>query len=175
ELDSESIELRKDFIDIRISAKEGFNVQMFNNKFIILDTSLDQDLLDEGCAREFVSRIQQLRKSNGYEVMDRIDITYSSDAAMDRAIEIYTDFIKTETLADTITITAGVGENSAELRARMTEGLSFMGIQIDAEKNNCRGVLRDISAEGATVRTFVIPTNEELVIAMDTAAIVKGK
>jgi isoleucyl-tRNA synthetase len=110
ELDGESLELRKDFIDIRISAKEGFNVQMFNNKFIILDTSLDQDLLDEGCAREFVSRIQQLRKSNGYEVMDRIDISYSSDEAMDRAIEIYTDFIKTETLADTITVKAGVGE-----------------------------------------------------------------
>ena len=110
ELDGESLELRKDFIDIRISAKEGFNVQMFNNKFIILDTSLNQDLLDEGCAREFVSRIQQLRKSNGYEVMDRIDITYSSDEAMDRAIDIYTDFIKTETLADTITVKAGVGE-----------------------------------------------------------------
>lgn len=110
ELDGESLELRKDFIDIRISAKEGFNVQMFNNKFIILDTSLNQDLLDEGCAREFVSRIQQLRKANGYEVMDRIDISYSSDEAMDRAIEIYTDFIKTETLADTITVKAGVGE-----------------------------------------------------------------
>ncbi len=110
ELDGESLELRKDFIDIRISAKEGFNVQMFNNKFIILDTSLNQDLLDEGCAREFVSRIQQLRKSNGYEVMDRIEISYSSDEQMDRAIGIYTDFIKTETLADAITITAGVGE-----------------------------------------------------------------
>lgn len=110
ELEGESLELRKDFIDIRISAKEGFNVQMFNNKFIILDTSLNQDLLDEGCAREFVSRIQQLRKANGYEVMDRIDITYSSDEAMDRAIDIYTDFIKTETLADNITIKTGVGE-----------------------------------------------------------------
>lgn len=110
ELDGQSLELRKDFIDIRISAKEGFNVQMFNNKFIILDTSLNQDLLDEGCAREFVSRIQQLRKSSGYEVMDRIDISYSSDAQMDRAIEIFTDFVKTETLADTITIKAGVGE-----------------------------------------------------------------
>ena len=110
ELDGESLELRKDFIDIRISAKEGFNVQMFNNKFIILDTSLDQDLLDEGCAREFVSRIQQLRKANGYEVMDRIDISYSSDEAMDRAIDIHADFIKTETLADTIAVKTGVGE-----------------------------------------------------------------
>lgn len=110
ELDGESLELRKDFIDIRISAKEGFNVQMFNNKFIILDTSLTQELLDEGCAREFVSRIQQLRKANGYEVMDRIDITYNSDEAMDRAIDIHADFIKTETLADTIAVKTGVGE-----------------------------------------------------------------
>lgn len=110
ELDGESLELRKDFIDIRISAKEGFNVQMFNNKFIILDTSLTQELLDEGCAREFVSRIQQLRKANGYEVMDRIDITYSSDEAMARAIDIHADFIKTETLADTIAVKTGVGE-----------------------------------------------------------------
>ena len=83
---------------------------MFNNKFIILDTSLTQELLDEGCAREFVSRIQQLRKANGYEVMDRIDITYSSDEAMDRAIDIHADFIKTETLADTIAVKTGVGE-----------------------------------------------------------------
>jgi len=109
-LDGENIELKKDFIDIRISAKEGFNVQMFNNKFIILDTTLNQELLDEGCAREFVSRIQQLRKSNGYEVMDRIDISYASDEQMDRAIEVYTDFIKTETLADHITIKPEVGE-----------------------------------------------------------------
>lgn len=110
ELEGASIEIRKDFIDIRISAKEGFNVQMFNNKFIILDTSLNQDLLNEGCAREFVSRIQQLRKSNGYEVMDRIDITYASDEQMERAIEIYSDFIKTETLADNIIVKAGGGE-----------------------------------------------------------------
>ncbi|MBC3797575.1 isoleucine--tRNA ligase [Acetobacterium tundrae] len=109
-LDGENIELKKDFIDIRISAKEGFNVQMFNNKFIILDTTLNQELLDEGCAREFVSRIQQLRKSNGYEVMDRIDITYASDEQMDRAIEVYSDFIKTETLADHITIKPEAGE-----------------------------------------------------------------
>lgn len=125
ELDGESLELRKDFIDIRISAKEGFNVQMFNNKFVILDTSLTQELLDEGCAREFVSRIQQLRKANGFEVMDRIDITYSSDEAMDRAIDIHADFIKTETLADNITVKEGVGEmfnlNGHDTRIELTK------------------------------------------------------
>jgi len=110
DLEGETIALQKDFIDIRIAAKEGFNVQMFNNKFIILDTTLNQELLEEGCAREFVSRIQQLRKSNGYEVMDRIDITYASDEQMARAVATYSDFIKTETLADQITVKSGIGE-----------------------------------------------------------------
>lgn len=100
ELDGESIEIRKDFIDVRISSKKGFNVQMFNNKFVILDTGLSQGLLDEGYAREFVSRIQQLRKSSGFEVMDRIDITASSDEEMEKALKTYEEFIKKETLAD---------------------------------------------------------------------------
>ncbi len=73
---------------------------------------------------------------------------------------------------DAIIFTAGVGENSAAMRVRMTSGLEFMGVKVDEEKNNCRGKEIDVSAEGATVRTLVIPTNEELMIAMDTAAIV---
>ena len=75
---------------------------------------------------------------------------------------------------DAIIFTAGVGENSANQRLAIASGLEFMGIKIDDEKNGKRGEEIDISAEGATVRTLVIPTNEELMIAMDTAAIVKG-
>lgn len=101
-LEGESIEIKKDFIDIRISSKTGFNVQMLNNKFIILDTSLSQELLEEGYAREFVSRIQQLRKSSGFEVMDRIDIICSSDDEMQGALNHHANFIKTETLADNL-------------------------------------------------------------------------
>lgn len=73
---------------------------------------------------------------------------------------------------DAIVFTAGVGENDKAFRLLMTEGLEFMGVKVDAEKNNVRGKFAEITAEGATVRTFVIPTNEELVIAMDTEAIV---
>ena len=73
---------------------------------------------------------------------------------------------------DAVVFTAGVGENAPGLRVQMTEGLEFMGIKVDAEKNNFRGEARDVSAEGATVRTLVIPTNEELVIARDTRDIV---
>ena len=75
---------------------------------------------------------------------------------------------------DAVIFTAGVGENGGNNRANIVSGLEFMGIKIDPEKNKIRGEEIDISAEGATVRTLVIPTNEELMIAMDTAAIVKG-
>ena len=73
---------------------------------------------------------------------------------------------------DAIIFTAGIGENSADMRVHMVEGLEFMGVKIDAEKNNCRGKEIDVSAEGSKVRVLVIPTDEELMIAKDTAALV---
>ena len=74
---------------------------------------------------------------------------------------------------DAVIFTAGVGENGGGNRASIVSGLEFMGIKIDAGKNKVRGEEIDISAEGATVRTLVIPTNEELMIAIDTAALAK--
>lgn len=74
---------------------------------------------------------------------------------------------------DAIVFTAGVGENDSETRAAIVEGLEFMGIKIDSEKNNTRGTV-DISADDATVKTLVIPTNEELMIAIDTLNLVEG-
>lgn len=76
---------------------------------------------------------------------------------------------------DAVVFTAGVGENSAELRAKIVANLAFMGIKVDPAKNNVRGVEADISSADATVRTLLIPTNEELVIAQDTARLVAGK
>ena len=75
---------------------------------------------------------------------------------------------------DAVIFTAGVGENSADMRLKFVEGLSFMGIEIDPEKNNCRGEERIVSPDGAKVKVLVIPTNEELMIAMDTAEIVSA-
>ena len=74
---------------------------------------------------------------------------------------------------DAVIFTAGVGENGGGNRASIVSGLEFMGIKIAPEKNKVRGEEIDISAEGATVRTLVIPTNEELMIAIDTAALAK--
>lgn len=74
---------------------------------------------------------------------------------------------------DAVVFTAGVGENDAATRKAIVDGLGFMGIAIDDEKNSTRGTV-DITAEGASVRTLVIPTNEELMIAIDTKKIVEG-
>jgi len=76
---------------------------------------------------------------------------------------------------DAVLFTAGVGENSADLRAKIVEGLDFMGIKIDPAKNNVRGKETDISAADATVHTLIVPTNEELVIAIDTQSIIDKK
>jgi acetate kinase len=73
---------------------------------------------------------------------------------------------------DAVIFTAGVGENSADMRLRFVDGLQFMGIEIDPEKNNFRGEERIVSPDGAKVKVLVIPTNEELMIAKDTAELV---
>ncbi|MCI9187575.1 MAG: acetate kinase [Oscillospiraceae bacterium] len=73
---------------------------------------------------------------------------------------------------DAIIFTAGVGENDAAVRAASVAGLEYMGVKIDPEKNQVRGRETDISAPGATVQVLIIPTNEELMIALDTAALI---
>ena len=75
---------------------------------------------------------------------------------------------------DAIIFTAGVGENGPDTRAEAVSGLEFMGVKLDPEKNNTRGKEVDIAADDSKVRILVIPTNEELMIAMDTAAIARG-
>ena len=74
---------------------------------------------------------------------------------------------------DAVVFTAGIGENNAEGRLEIVKGLEFMGIRIDEEKNKVRGEALDISAPGATVHTLVIPTDEEMMIALDTMELTK--
>ena len=75
---------------------------------------------------------------------------------------------------DVLTFTAGVGENDAAARAAICEYLGFMGVNIDPEKNNCRGKEVKISTDDSAVQVWVVPTNEELMIAQDTAELVKA-
>ena len=69
---------------------------------------------------------------------------------------------------DCLVFTAGVGENAADVRESICSNLEYLGVKIDAEKNNVRGKEVDVAAADSKVRIFIIPTNEELVIARDT-------
>ena len=93
------IDITYDMLDIRINSKEGFNASNEGNNFIILNTTLTDELIDEGIVREFVSKIQQIRKTNDYEMMDNINIYYSHNDEFNKSIKNYIDFIKKETLA----------------------------------------------------------------------------
>ena len=75
---------------------------------------------------------------------------------------------------DMLTFTAGVGENGPDTRAAICEYLGFMGVKIDPEKNNVRGKEALISTPDSKVQVWVIPTNEELMIAQDTAELVNA-
>lgn len=92
-------EFDKEQILINIDSKPGFNVSMENNLFVILDTTLTKELINEGLAREFVSKVQQLRKSNGFEVLDNIKIYYNGNEEVVSAVNSFEEYIKTETLA----------------------------------------------------------------------------
>lgn len=70
---------------------------------------------------------------------------------------------------DVLVFTAGIGENDAATRASICEGMEWLGIKLDPEKNKLRGKERVISADDSKVQVWVIPTDEELMIAQDTA------
>ena len=74
---------------------------------------------------------------------------------------------------DAVVFTAGVGENDSYTRSLIIDGLDYLGVKVDAQKNAVRGTV-DISAADAKVKTLVIPTNEELMIALDTKSIVEN-
>jgi len=73
---------------------------------------------------------------------------------------------------DAIVFTGGIGENSDVVRNMICEDMEYFGIKIDEEKNKVRGKQADISSEDAKTKVLVIPTNEELMIALDTVALV---
>ena len=110
--------ITKEMFEIKISSKEGFNVGVLDNLFIILNTNLTDDLVMEGHAREFVSKIQNMRKSNDYEVSDRITIYYQGDEFKE-VVEKFGEYIQNETLATSI-----------EESNKSTEEINVNGIKV---------------------------------------------
>ncbi|MDO4594375.1 MAG: isoleucine--tRNA ligase [Tissierellia bacterium] len=102
ELNGENVTIKREYLDVRISAKEGFDVEMDGNVFVVLDTNITKELKEEGYAREFISKVQNMRKDNGYEVTDRINISFEADDEVKIALENFKDKIRKETLADSM-------------------------------------------------------------------------
>ena len=98
-LDNEDFKVNSNMVLINSLSKEGFDVALEDNDFIILNTELTEDLIKEGIAREFVSKIQNIRKQKDFDIVDRISIYYTSDEEVDDSIDKFKEFIKNETLA----------------------------------------------------------------------------
>ena len=95
----EGLEITSNLIDIKIISKEGFNTASLDNNFIILNTTLDEELIKEGYAREFVSKIQNLRKEKDFDIENRIKLSYNSNDYFDDIVKEFNDYIKKETLS----------------------------------------------------------------------------
>jgi len=99
EFNGEDLALGNELVQVELEAREGFNVRLEKNVFIILDTTLTEELILEGLAREFVSKVQQLRKNHDFDVTDNIHIYYQGDDKVIEAINEHKSWIMKETLA----------------------------------------------------------------------------
>lgn len=88
-----------EMVEIRLSAKEGFNASYENNHFVVLNTQMDEALQQEGLVRELISKVQNLRKSKDFDIADRITLYYAGDDKLETAIMAFQDMIKEETLS----------------------------------------------------------------------------
>ena len=106
DLDVEGNAVKVELADVEIISEDipGWLVSNEGNLTVALEIELTDELKREGIARELVNRIQNMRKDNAYEITDRINIVVSSDANTDAAISQYADYIKSQVLADSITI-----------------------------------------------------------------------
>ena len=119
-LDGEPFTLSEEHVLITIDSKEGFDVESHAGLFIILDTQLTDELIEEGFVREFISRIQQMRKANDYEMMDHIRIFYTATETLTKAIKNHAEFIKSETLADELVCEVKEGMKEETLNGEAT-------------------------------------------------------
>ena len=124
-LDGEEIEVNVAMVDIRVEAKSGFNVAMEGKNFIILNTERTEELVLEGLAREFVSKVQNLRKTKGLEITDRITLYYQGTPAFENALEMFKEYIQEETLATEIVTKEDITE---------TFDINSESVKIDLEK-----------------------------------------
>jgi isoleucyl-tRNA synthetase len=101
-LNGEEIILSGDNVRVQVEHAPGLAVTSEGERVVAIDTLLDEPLIHEGIAREFVNRVQNMRKDAGFNVVDRIRIYYEGSEALQCAIENLAGYVKTETLAETL-------------------------------------------------------------------------
>ncbi len=112
-VDSQQVQLSSEDVEIIQVEKENLVVESQGNLTVALDTTLTEELIDEGFAREFVHKLQNMRKEAGFEIADRIRIYYQTTDRLEKALEAFEDYIKAETLC----LEFRRGDEKGELRA----------------------------------------------------------
>jgi len=121
DFNGEKLALDNELVQVELEAREGFNVRLEKNVFIILDTTLTQELILEGLAREFVSKVQQLRKNHDFDVTDNIHIYYQGTDEVSEAIDKHKEWIMKETLALTLENESSSDSEEIDLNGHNTE------------------------------------------------------
>jgi isoleucyl-tRNA synthetase len=103
-INGDTFDLTLDDLEIVTEDIPGWQVATDDDLVVALDLTLSDELIAEGYARDLVNRIQNVRKAKGFEVTDRIEVVVSEHPDVEIAIEQYADYIKTETLAESLTI-----------------------------------------------------------------------
>jgi len=106
--------------------------------------------------------------------MDNEDVKIALDIFADRIRKYIASYVSTMNGVDAIVFTAGIGENDANARANIINGMTWFGCEIDPEKNNVRGKERVLSTDDSKVKVLLVPTDEELVIARDVESLRKN-
>ncbi|MFZ2585366.1 MAG: acetate kinase [Enterococcus aquimarinus] len=103
--------------------------------------------------------------------MDKEEVRVALDIFADRIRKYIGSYVTVMNGVDAIVFTAGIGENDSATRANIMSKLTWLGCELDAEKNKARGEELEISTPESTVKVFLIPTDEELMIARDVEAL----
>jgi isoleucyl-tRNA synthetase len=106
EINGEGLKILPEEVEVRVQAKEGYSVASEGAYLAALVTELTPDLIKEGLAREFVRRVQDLRKSAELDIADRIKLTYAATPGLLEAVNAFKEYI----LAETLTVEISVGE-----------------------------------------------------------------
>ncbi len=101
-LNGEIVNLTRDDVEIISSEIQGWIVESEEGIIVAVDTELNDELIAEGIAREFVNRVQNLRKDSGYDVTDRIFIKFNGGEKLTDSVRLFNNYIATETLADKV-------------------------------------------------------------------------